>query len=61
VAKLRETLLNDGEWHHVTIWRNRNEVHLGIDPDNNARIAKGIKNTKILVPMYYFTMIFFQL
>ena len=41
VVKVRDTLLADGQWHHVTIWRNRNEVHLGIDPDKNPRTAKG--------------------
>ncbi len=35
------TLLGDGQWHHVTISRNRNEVHLGIDLDNNPKTAKG--------------------
>ena len=52
VVKLRDTLLADGLWHHVTIWRNRNEVHLGIDPDKNPRTAKvQERDSFILLPM----------
>ena len=41
VVRLTNTLLGDGQWHYVTISRNRNEVHLGIDLDNDPRTAKG--------------------
>ena len=52
VIRLRNTLLADGQWHHVTIWRNRNEVHLGIDPDRNPRTVKVLEHDSfILLPM----------
>ena len=41
VVRLTNTLLGDGQWHHVTISRNRNKVHLGIDLDNDPITAKG--------------------
>ena len=41
IARLTNTLLGDGEWHHVTMSRKRNEVHLQTNLPTNPKTAKG--------------------
>lgn len=32
-VRLQNALPRDGQWHHVTITQDRNEVHLGVDSE----------------------------
>ena len=41
VVQLENALPQDGQWHHVIFARDREVVHLGIDPSRNTRKSSG--------------------